>query len=289
MIPCTKINRMFPDKRISWLGFAVSFILLAFACAGKEELKEDSFFNEWKARAEKSKGYSPGSSESSPDDLHGVEKEVSEDQTEPLDEEKDAEPESRLPIQKVSMRMRNTDVGVILRALARNVGLNIMMTDQVKGLINIDVKETPWDQVFRSILSTGGFIYTWEGEILRVMTLQDIRTEKELLEANQNLTIKKKELDLKISSLNTKARMIEPLMTWIYHIKYADAETLREKLWEFFSSGYVSQYTGSREGASVFGAGVRAEEDFRSSKSVRGAILVDPHTNSLVIQAIRSD
>ena len=78
-------------------------------------------------------------------------------------------PEKPLPTRKITMKMNDIDVPVLLRALARIANQNIMLNDKVTGKININITEAPWDQVFKSILRTQGLTYAWEGDIIRVI------------------------------------------------------------------------------------------------------------------------
>ena len=99
--------------------------------------------------------------------------------------------------------------------------------------MSLDVKEARWDQLFCGILQNYGLAYTWEGDILRIITLEDINHEIQLMEADQKKKSKLKEYELKIKSLRSKVQMVEPLETRIIHVKYADPEILRDNLWKF--------------------------------------------------------
>jgi type IV pilus assembly protein PilQ len=120
-----------------------------------------------------------------------------------------------------------------------------MVSEKVTGKININIAEAPWDQVFRSILRTQGLTYAWEGEIIRVMTVEDMETE------------------LKRESQRRDLRTVQPLETRIIQVNYAEAGKLQENLENFLSI--------NREGNRI------------------GSVMVDGHTNSIIIQAIRND
>lgn len=229
-----------------WLALVLVVILAFSGCASKKETKKDPFFERWKEMAEKSKGHSPTSTTRT-DDLQEQMKEL-----EALEEEKKAKPETPLPTQKVNLSMHKINVVTALRALARAANLNLLISSNVKGEISISLKGTPWNHAFCGLLRTHGLTYTWEGNIIRVMTVEDM------------------EHDLKIEAIQEKRkahelgiRRVEPLLTKIINIKFADAKGLKENLQEFL--------TKDKDG------------------KPRGAVRVDEHTNSLVIQAIRDD
>ncbi len=234
-------------SKAALLSIAViwGFIMIP-GCSQTVEVRQDPFFDEWKAKAESSRAHSPSAKPRIIDLPERQEKVVSAEKIK-------IEPEKPLPKDKVTMNMRNTDVNVVLRALALTAGQNIMMNEGVSGVTNINVKGTPWDQVFKGILRTRGLTYTWEGDIIRVMTLQDMQHDRKIEEVLQQQ--KSQSLELK---------KVEPLLTRIIRIDYADATSLGANLEKMLTS--------------------EGEKDAK-----RGSVTVDEHNNSLIIQAIRDD
>jgi len=169
-----------------------------------------------------------------------------------LDKEAKAGPVNSLPTRKVSLKMYNVEITTLLRALARAADHNLLIKSDIEGNISVIIQDTPWDQVFRGILRTHGLSYTWEGDIIRVATIEDMERNLKL-DAIQE---KRKAQELEI-------KRVEPLLTRVVTINYADATELKENLKEFL--------TKNKEGKS------------------RGSIMVDEHTNSLIIQAIMTD
>jgi len=233
-------------KKWAWLICTLLLSLAFSGCAGKKTIKKDPFFEKWKAMAEKSKGYSPASSTRTIDLPERINK------IEAMEEKAKVKHERPLPIQKVTLRMYKSNIISVLRALARLANQNILISPNVKGEISINIQNTSWDQVFRGILRTHGLTYTWEESIIRVMTTEDM------------------EQDLKIDAIQEKRKAhkiiikrVEPLLTRIVNINFADTKELKENLNEFL--------TKDKEG------------------KPRGSVMVDEHTNSLIIQAIRDD
>jgi type IV pilus assembly protein PilQ len=233
-------------KKWAWLICTLLLSLAFSGCAGKKTIKKDPFFEKWKAMAEKSKGYSPAPSTRTIDLPERINK------IEALDEKAKVKHERPLPTQKVTLRMYKSNIISVLRALARLANQNILISPNVKGEISINIQNTSWDQVFRGILRTHGLTYTWEESIIRVMTTEDM------------------EQDLKIDAIQEKRKAhkiiikrVEPLLTRIVNINFADTKELKENLNEFL--------TKDKEG------------------KPRGSVMVDEHTNSLIIQAIRDD
>lgn len=213
---------------------------VVFGCANTPEEPEKSFFDEWKARVAESQAYTPPPKKHLKDPL----KAEDEQGLSPADT-LISPAEKPLPNQKITMKMNDIDVAVLLRALARVANQNIVLNDKIAGKVNINITEAPWDEVFKSLLRTQGLTYAWTGDIIRIMTVQDM--ENELQQESQRIELSK----------------VEPLITRVVKISYAQAAKMRENMQKFLSTG--------RDGNPL------------------GTVLVDEHTNSLIIQAIPRD
>jgi type IV pilus assembly protein PilQ len=221
------------------IAVIISVLLVGSCGAPKLEVK-DEFLDKWKARAETSKGYSPGEREPLSEQPQVIKPK------EPSHEAKVSEVQQKpLPTRTISLKMTNIDVAVVLRALARASDINIIVSEQVTGKININIAQAPWDQVFIGILRTQGLSYTWEGEIIRIMTADDM------------------EADIKRQTRQRELTLAESPLTRIVPIRFSSAQRLKDNLEKFLSV--------NKDGKPI------------------GSILVDDHTNSLIIQAIRND
>ena len=270
---------------------ALLFLLSFSGCAGKNDGIKDPAFEKWRVMAENSKGYSPSARSNAVGLKDGTNKKkvIKEDTSavgqDTLAKKKPVEKisvESKnkesLPKIKITLKMNNVELPTLLRALARAVNLNILINDKVKGEVNINVKDANWDQLFNGILHTHGLTYSWEGDLIRIMTLSDLNLDVKIMDAKQKKSAKRKEYNLKMLSMDVQAEMSEPLVTRVLHVDYTDAEKLKNNLMSLLKSGWMgSDFTiGDKGGA-------------KSSSKFRGTILVDPHTNSLMIQAVNSD
>ena len=232
------------DLRKSRLGHIIvagiiSFLLIG-GCASPKLEKQDPFFDEWKTKAETAKGYSPGK----PKPI-GEQPQIIKPKVTPKEVRIDEVAEKPLPKRKISLKMTDIDVSVVLRALARASDQNIIVSEAVAGKININITQAPWDQVFLGILRTQGLSYAWEGQIIRIMTADDM------------------EQDLIRQARQREMTLTEQPLTRIVPVRYATADNLKDNLEKFL--------TADKDGNPI------------------GSILVDSHTNSLIIQAIRAD
>ncbi len=221
------------------IAVVISFLLVG-GCANPKKEKQDPFFDKWKTKAETSKGTSPATRKPLEE-----ERRVIKPKAPPPTAKIGEKIQKPLPSRTISLKMTNIEVSVVLRALARASDQNIIVSEQVTGKININIAQAPWDQVFLGILRTHGLSYAWEGEIIRIMTADDM------------------EEDLKRQSRQRELKLNEPPLTRIVPVKFSSADKLKSNLENFLTLD-------------------------KDSKPI-GSILIDEHTNSLIIQAIRTD
>jgi len=244
---------MKPKEQLIKITLLLSIAMIVFylfsACTGTEKVeKKDPFFDKWQAKAESSRGYSPSAGKHAVDLPELQENRIESSSTKA---EKSA-PGKPLPKRNISLKMYNTDVAVVLRALARAVNQNIIINENVKGLVNINVDKAPWDEAFHSILRSQGLTFAWQGEIINIVSTADKANELKQLEVEQQIQSKIKEMEI-----------VESLITRVVSVNFADAEGLKTNLEKFL--------TEKAEGKAL------------------GSVMVDKHTNALIIQAINND
>jgi type IV pilus assembly protein PilQ len=211
--------------------------LLAMGCAPLQKPEPtDPFMDKWKAKAQESKGFSAGVSQPSKELVK---------ETAVRPSEIKIEAERPLPTKRVSLKMSNIDVSVLLRALARAADVNIILNDKVAGRSNINITQAPWDQVFLGILRTHNLTYAWQGDIIRIMTADDLEEE------------------LRKESRRRELQLAEAPVTRIVPVKFAEAKQLQENMQKFLTPD-------------------------KTNKAI-GSVLVDQHTNSLIVNALPRD
>jgi len=219
------------------LYFPIAFFI-ASCSTSKKDLNSE-FLEKWKSMAENSQGNSPTARPK----LVSVPK------------EKDVEDESllqRLPTKKMNLKLRKADVKSTLMSMARSVDLNMMVKDGVKGEITVDLNDIPWDRAFKAILRAQGLTYFWEGDILQIMSIEDVNLDMQVATAVQSR-----------NAQEMIKKRVEPLVTVMVTIDYADPAKLTQNL-----------------------AGVFTKDE---KGIARGSVRVDEHSNSLIVQAIRED
>ncbi|MFA4915120.1 MAG: type IV pilus secretin PilQ [Syntrophales bacterium] len=227
-------------KKWGRLALVLGMVIALSGCVKEVATKKDPFFEKWQEMAETARGHSPAPGRKDIDVTGSAQKESSS-----LEKDVKSVKDRQLPVRKITLKMRQADVKAVIRALARIEEQNILIKDEVKGEITVDFKEVPWDVAFKGILQNQGLYYQWEGNIVRVITLED--KDRELKQKAQEISI----------------QQMQPLLTRVISIDYADAPKLKENLQEFL--------TKDKDGKQ------------------RGSVQVNAHSNSLIIQASRDD
>ena len=212
-------NRIYPWGCLA--GVLLSAVLVV-GCAGNETVRKDFPFEKWSTMAETATGHSPAPRPRSAD----LARELLKGSGEAGGELK---PETirELPTQMVTLKIRQADIKAVLRSLARIIDKNILVKNEIKGEVTIDFKDVPWNQAFNSLLRTQGLTYTWEGDILRVMTLEDMET------------------DLKRKTQEQGIRWVEPILTAVIPIDYAKPRELKDNLESFLTRSKEDKPRGS--------------------------------------------
>lgn len=192
-------------NRILPIIICLLLLILISGCSNKVT-KKDPFFDKWSTQAEESLGNSPEPAQRQIEIPQAVREGYYLEAGSPI-------PTKPLPKQPVTIRILKSDIKTILRALARAANQNILVKEDIKGEINLDVRAVPWDQVFRSVMKSQGLSYEWDGNIIRVLSPAD--------------------------------KKAEPLVTTVINVNYADVKQVRDNVTEFLSKDEKGAVQGS--------------------------------------------
>lgn len=151
------------------------------------------------------------------------------------------------------------DVATILRALAKAANVNMLVSPDVSGKVSFTFKDVPWDQAFRSVIISAGLSYAWEGDVLRVMTLEDMQRDLAIE------TVLKQRADVK-----AEKRKVEPLMIQVIPVKYSKAANIGATVKSLLDAT-------TQKGTDPAAAGQRA------------SVSIDVDNNAIIVHAIRDD
>ncbi|AGW12012.1 putative bacterial type II and III secretion system protein [Megalodesulfovibrio gigas DSM 1382 = ATCC 19364] len=173
------------------LAAAMLLVIAAAAGCKTQEPQKDAFLEKWKAAAEQAQGHSPTYKAPKPTERRRPQPVVNRE-------------ERPLPSRLVSLRMHEADLAAVLKALSRAGNQSVMLSPNIAGKVTVNIDKKPWDQVFRGIVTTNGLTYRWEGEIIRVMTLDDVKNDAEILQAISTAEKEKKLLHQIRSDMQTE-------------------------------------------------------------------------------------
>ncbi len=111
--------------------------------------------------------------------------------------------------QLISIDFQDADIRQVLRIIAEVSGLNIVVSDKVKGKVTLRLEKVPWDQVLDIILQTYQLGMIKKGNVIRIVPIEQLKKEQQMLiEAKEALQKKEK---------------VEPLITREIQINYGKA------------------------------------------------------------------
>ena len=210
------------NKNIVTWGLIFFVLIFFLGCAdGLKSKKSDPFFDKWSTLAESSQGHSPSAEPKKISVSALAAKQASSAALAGAAMKK-------LPTKRINLTMRQADLKAVLRAMAKSVDLNLLVKNELKGEISVDFRGVPWNQAFTGLLRTYGLSYIWEGDIIRVMTIEDI------------------EQDLKQKVQLRDIQWVEPLLQpVVISVDYADPKKLMEMLQDFLTKDKDGKPRGS--------------------------------------------
>lgn len=271
-----------PMGKILWMILlGLSFFLSGCASQKEKTSQPLSQMKQWQALAETSTAITPVPSPKEQDDEVMLEDLTPQPETSgPQIEEKPAF-SRKLPTLPVTMKMYDVSLPVLIRTLARVANLDIMINDTIQGQTKLVVTNVPWDQIFMGLLDTFGLTYEWSGDILRVVSVDDLKKKQELMEASQNYEKTKNKHDLTLMQLAQQKNLLEPLVTKIIKIHYANLLSLQKNLTQYLTTQKMEQAPQGDTPSTDNGSG--------ESPDLQGRIMIDEFSNSLILHASRSD
>ncbi len=79
----------------------------------------------------------------------------------------------------VTLDFREADIKNVLKVLAYKAGVNIIAGPEVVGVVNIQLKNLPWQKALDVILSTYGYSYEQRGSVIMVTTAESLKKRRE--------------------------------------------------------------------------------------------------------------
>ena len=84
------------------------------------------------------------------------------------------------------MNFKDLDLKDFFRLIHEISGLNVVLDPSVKGSVTIVLDDVPWDQALAIVLDNNGLACTLQGNVLRIATMETMKTEAEARRAQQD-------------------------------------------------------------------------------------------------------
>src|SRR5215472_17236522 len=85
----------------------------------------------------------------------------------------------------IGLNFKDLDLKDFFRVIQEISGLNVVLDPAVKGTVSIYLNDVPWEQALSIVLQNNGLECQLQGNVLRIATLETLRTEAEARRAQQ--------------------------------------------------------------------------------------------------------
>lgn len=148
---------------------------------------------------------------------------------------------------KLSLNFQDIEIRTVLQVIAEFTDMNIVVSDKVAGNMTLKLTDVPWDQALKLILDSKNLKDSKDGNVIRIETME--------------------EYDGRVAALNNIEKNMQ-IEQRIFKLKYKDVETFKQVLKLDEGSTDTNGYR-------------------RTILSPRGSALIDPGTNTLVINDVK--
>ena len=120
--------------------------------------------------------------------------------------------------QRLSFDFKDADIKNVFRLLAEISGLNIVVTADVNRKVTLRLVEVPWDQALDLLIDTNGLGKEQVGNVVRISTAGQLKSEKDALTATQKSkdnqeTLQNVYFNVNYAKVKDLETQIKPLLT----------------------------------------------------------------------------
>lgn len=119
---------------------------------------------------------------------------------------------------RISLEMNSMDIREALRFITDESGLNMVISDEVKGSVSMKLRQVPWDQALVVLMKTKNLGYTRQGNVLRITTMEELLKEED-----------------RAAKLVSDKKKLETLKVRMFPISYAKVDELEKKIKDFLT------------------------------------------------------
>lgn len=167
--------------------------------------------------------------------------------------------------QKVSFSYKDIDIRNALQLIAEMSDFNIIMSDDVSGVLTMRLVDVPWDQALDLILQARGLGKEQSGNVIRIAPLGVLKSDSDSRKAAR-----------------ASAEEVAPLETEFITLGYASVNDVQTIL----QGGSVKATAATEEVTAGAGASSSGGRELKLLSN-RGSILLDERSNTMIITDTR--
>ena len=257
--------------KITKLAFVISTLLLVNGCTSKlkdegtltprQLIDKEQFIDGSQERSKDTVKYGPHPVTESESNYKvpqrtSIDKENSRDNTQVHDD-------GKIDIFPIDLNVDNMDISTFTQLLSKVTDVNILVSDEVTGLVSANLHDVPWDSVLDSVLNMKALAKHVDADtnIIRVHSQQSIVALEEFERTRRESLQKTALLD----------QAAEPLYTEIFKLYYTQPKKLKEIL------------------DGLLGVNHEKENISTSMRDTTAKVIIDDRKNSLVVKARKED
>ncbi len=161
--------------------------------------------------------------------------------------------------ERLSLNFQDIPVRAVLQLIADFTGLNVVVSDSVKGNLTIRLKNVPWDQALDIILKAKGLSKRRSGNVLLIAPSEEIAAQEKIdMEAQKSMT------DL------------APIHSAFFNINFAKVDEIANIL-----TGDTGTGSGNNTDTTNNNSNTNNTNGILSD---RGTLIVDKRTNTLIVK-----
>ncbi|MDQ6996587.1 MAG: type IV pilus secretin PilQ, partial [Mariprofundus sp.] len=174
--------------------------------------------------------------------------------------------------QKVTFNYKDIDIRNALKLIAEMSDVNIIMSDDVNGVLTMRLVDVPWDQALDLILIGKGLGKEKNGNVIRIAPLAVLKADADARK-----------------DARKSAEEIAPLETEFITLGYASVNDIRTILEGGTVNRGLASTSAAASSASTAGQGGGASSSSNELKllSSRGTIMLDERSNTMIITDTR--
>jgi len=122
---------------------------------------------------------------------------------------------------KVTVNFKNVDINTVLHYLSEVSGVDIVPSPGVEGMVTMRLRDKPWEVALDIVTRNYGYVYSREGDIIRVIPKGQLQSEEPITEVIplnhliRDIELSKEEGDTEEVIVEEKQESIQQLMTAI--------------------------------------------------------------------------